>query len=248
MGSPPSSAHPCAVTKRSEDVWMHLRAWTTSQPPVYLSPCSRLSQMLSHIITFLVCGCVGRGRDWDPWSETFDSLNNDVVSNCDDCLYLKWTDGLRSRWVPAGTSYPESTKSCVLGIIQDILSLASPERCSSQQIIIFPFHKKTSNATDSSMPHLLTVARHLSPIWPQPERLFHKSLEDRQPWNSLSLYWTWQGKPGESFRCDQLLISHLTNRFLKNVLTVFLPVQRSHCKHAAGLQAMWLNSRGWRGW
>ena len=25
--------------------------------------------------------------------------------------YLKWTDGLRSRWVPAGISYPESTRS-----------------------------------------------------------------------------------------------------------------------------------------
>ena len=24
---------------------------------------------------------------------------------------LKWTDGLRSRWVPAGISYPESTRS-----------------------------------------------------------------------------------------------------------------------------------------
>ena len=127
-----------------------------------------------------------------------------------------------------------------------------PERCSSQQIIIFPFHKKplTSKSTDSSMPHLLTVARHLSPIWPQPERLFDKSLEDRQPWNSLLLYWTWQGKPGESFRCDQLPISHLTTHFSEKMswLFFFLPVQRSHCKHAAGLQAMWLNSRGWRGW
>ena len=25
--------------------------------------------------------------------------------------YLKWTDGLRSRWVPVGISYPESTRS-----------------------------------------------------------------------------------------------------------------------------------------
>ena len=25
--------------------------------------------------------------------------------------HLKWTEGLRSRWVPAGTSYPDSTKS-----------------------------------------------------------------------------------------------------------------------------------------
>ena len=235
MGSPPSSAHPCAVTKRSEDVWMHLRAWTTSQPPVYLSPCSRLSQMFdnfeiisnNYLSGMWVCGSGKRlgSLKWDIWIDMmlWYSLNNDADSNCDDFLYLKWTDGLRSRWVPAGTSYPESTKSCVLGIIEDILSLASPERCSSQQIIIFPFHKKplTSKSTDSSMPHLLTVARHLSPIWPQPERLFHKSLEDRQPWNSLSLYWTRQGKPGESFRCDQLLISHLTTHFSEKMSWLF---------------------------
>lgn len=112
---------------------------------------------LSQIITFLVCGCVGRGRDWDPWSETFDSLNNDVVSNCDDCLYLKWTDGLRSRWVPAGTSYPESTKSCVLGIIEDILSFIwyhSPvlKDAAVNKSSYFPFIKKTFNIKIHCLP------------------------------------------------------------------------------------------------
>ena len=32
-------------------------------------------------------------------------FNHDIFGN------LKWTDGLRSRWVPAGISYPESTRS-----------------------------------------------------------------------------------------------------------------------------------------
>ena len=162
MGSPPSSAHPCAVTKWSEDVWMHLRAWTTSQPPVYLSPCSRLSQMFDNfeIISYnylsgmWVCGSGKRlgSLKWDIWINMmlWYSLNNDVDSNCDDFLYLKWTDGLRSRWVPAGTSYPESTKSCVLGIIEDILSFIwyhSPvlKDTAVNKSSYFPFIKKTFN-------------------------------------------------------------------------------------------------------
>ena len=32
-------------------------------------------------------------------------FNHEIFGN------LKWTDGLRSRWVPAGISYPESTRS-----------------------------------------------------------------------------------------------------------------------------------------
>ena len=42
-------------------------------------------------------------------------INGNAITKGDandfDHENLKWTDGLRSRWVPAGISYPESTRS-----------------------------------------------------------------------------------------------------------------------------------------
>ena len=56
-----------------------------------------LVMLLMMMMPIMVMAIDGKGDGSDSDHEIFGNL--------------KWTDGLRSRWVPAGISYPESTRS-----------------------------------------------------------------------------------------------------------------------------------------